>query len=432
MPRRPILSQAEREELLSIPESLPELARLCAFSESDLSIIRQRRGVENRLGFAVLLCYMRHPGILLGPAEAPSPSLLGFVASQVNIPAEAWAEYGRQREQTRREHIIELQSTFKFKSFTMDYYHPAVMDLEELAVRTDKGVEIAAEFVRLMRSKSILLPSLDVVERICAEASTLAARRIHKTLAGPLSDSHRAGLDGLLALRENGTTSVISWLRQSPRAPNARHLLEHIERLNLIRNLALPDGLDRQVHQNRLLKLAREGGRMTSQHLQDLEPMRRYATLAAVAVEAGATLTDEIIDMNDRIIGALFSRAKKKHERQFQESGKAINEKVRLYFRVGQALLEAKLRGDDPFAAIETILPWDDFAQSVTDAEKLARTEDFDFLNKIGDGYSQIRRYAPEFLASLQLKAAPAAKEVLEAVELLKSLNGGHWRKRII
>jgi hypothetical protein len=37
-------------------------------------------------------------------------------------------------------------------------------------------------------------------------------------------------------------------------------MLEHIERLKAWQALALPDGIDRLVHQNRLRKIAREGG----------------------------------------------------------------------------------------------------------------------------------------------------------------------------
>ncbi|CAH3399129.1 hypothetical protein AI2719V1_0206 [Enterobacter cloacae] len=59
MPRRSILSAAERESLLALPDTKDELIRHYTFSESDLSIIRQRRGPANRLGFAVQLCY-RH------------------------------------------------------------------------------------------------------------------------------------------------------------------------------------------------------------------------------------------------------------------------------------------------------------------------------------------------------------------------------------
>ncbi|WAO34171.1 hypothetical protein L5514_22785 (plasmid) [Salmonella enterica] len=44
-------------------------------------------------------------------------------------------------------------------------------------------------------------------------------------------------------------------------------------------------GLGRHIHQNRLLKLAREGGQMTPKDLGKFEPQRRYATLAAVVLE---------------------------------------------------------------------------------------------------------------------------------------------------
>jgi TnpA family transposase len=50
MPRRSILSAAERESLLALPDTKDELIRHYTFSESDLSIIRQRRGPANRLG----------------------------------------------------------------------------------------------------------------------------------------------------------------------------------------------------------------------------------------------------------------------------------------------------------------------------------------------------------------------------------------------
>jgi len=73
MPRRSVLSAAEQESLLALPDTTEELIRRYTFSESDLSIIRQRRGSANRLGFAVQLCYLRFPGVILGVDETPFP-----------------------------------------------------------------------------------------------------------------------------------------------------------------------------------------------------------------------------------------------------------------------------------------------------------------------------------------------------------------------
>ena len=62
MPRRSMLTAADRENLLALPESDDELIRHYTFSETDRSLIRLRRGDANRLGFAVQLCLLRYPG----------------------------------------------------------------------------------------------------------------------------------------------------------------------------------------------------------------------------------------------------------------------------------------------------------------------------------------------------------------------------------
>jgi hypothetical protein len=86
-----------------------------------------------------------------------------------------------------------------------------------------------------------------------------------------------------------------------------------------------------------------------------------------------------ILDLHERFVGSIFNKARRRRDEAFQSSGKVINEKVRLYVRIGQALLAAKEDGTDPFTAIEKIVSWADFARTVSEAEKLTQTEDFDF-----------------------------------------------------
>ena len=428
MPRRSILSAAERASLLALPDTEDELIRHYTFSEVDLSLIGQRRGDANRLGVAVQLCLLRFPGQgLLSDAAVPAP-LVQWIAQQLRTDPGCWPQYA-EREETRREHLLELRAYLSLEPFGLAHYRQAVRTATELALQTDKGIVLAASVLDALRHRHIILPALDVIERVCAEAITCANRRIYEALSEPLSDVHRRRLDDLLKRRGNGKMTWLAWLRQSPAKPNSRHMLEHIERLNAWQALDLPTGIERLVHQNRLLKIAREGGQMTPADLAKFEPQRRYATLVALAIEGMATVTDEIIDLHDRILGKLFNAAKNKHQQQFQASGKAINAKVRLYGRIGQALIDAKQSGRDPFAAIEAVMSWDAFAQSVTEAQKLAQPDDFDFLHRIGESYATLRRYAPQFLAVLKLRAAPAAKGVLDAIEVLRGMNADNARK---
>ena len=181
MPRRSILSASERDSLLALPDSRDDLIRRYTFSESDLSIIRQRRGAANRLGFAVQLCYLRYPGIVLGVNQLPLPALLHLVAGQLRVPVERWAEYG-ERPQTRREHLVDLQTIFGFEPFTTGHHRLAVEELMETAMQTDQGIVLATALVEMLRERAILQPRLDVIEDVCAEAITRANRRIYKQL----------------------------------------------------------------------------------------------------------------------------------------------------------------------------------------------------------------------------------------------------------
>jgi hypothetical protein len=65
--------------------------------------------------------------------------------------------------------------------------------------------------------------------------------------------------------------------------------------------------------------------------------------------------------MFEHLVGQLFKKFEREHAEQFHASGKSIYEKVRLYARVGQALIEARSSGGDLFAAIEAVLPWPRF-----------------------------------------------------------------------
>jgi TnpA family transposase len=428
VPRRSPLTIAERATLLALPTAEAELIQHYTLNQSDLSLIRRRRGNHNRLGFAVLLCALRHPGIALSSDVPPPPELLAFVARQLRLEPGLWAEYA-QREETRYEHLSELQQWLGLITFNRSHYRTLVKSLTELAQQTDRGILLAGALLEELRHQKVILPTVEVIERLCAEALTRGTRKVYEALIAPLSTSQLQRLDELLDVPDGFTLSTLSRLRQPPGAPNAKHILIHLERLQTLEKLGMPEGIAQHVHQNRLLKLAREGSPMTAQHLRELEPKRRWATLVALLLETRATLIDEIIEQHDRLLGTLFSRAKRQHSERFQESGKSLNRSLRLYSRIGRALLEARQSGQDPFRAIETILPWDAFTTMVSQAENLVQPGEFDFLPLMGESYSQLRRYSPTLLETLQLHAAPAAKELLSGIDTLRHMTRSQLRK---
>lgn len=279
MPRRVVLSSNEKASLLALPESQDDLIRYYTFNESDLALIRQRRGDANRLGFAVQLCLLRFPGCALTGEINVTEPFIYWVAGQIKADAVVWPKYA-ERDETRREHFQELQAYLGLSTFKLSDYRNSVQKLTELALQTDNSMVLATQEVEILRQRSVILPPLAVIERICAEAITRANRRIYRELNVPLNPYHHQRLDELLKTRPGSGITWLTWLRQSPLKPNSRSMLEHISRLKTFQALELPATLGRTIHQNRLLKMAREGGQMTPKDLGKFEADRRYATAA--------------------------------------------------------------------------------------------------------------------------------------------------------
>jgi TnpA family transposase len=113
MSEKSVLSVLEQNGLIGLNEELIVFHH--TFSSSDLMIIKQRRGVENRLGFAVQLCYMRYPGFSM--PDNPSEKVIEYAATQLDISSIFFDDYGK-RKNTIYDHSVELQTIFGFGTIT--------------------------------------------------------------------------------------------------------------------------------------------------------------------------------------------------------------------------------------------------------------------------------------------------------------------------
>ncbi|QOZ84196.1 DUF4158 domain-containing protein [Chromobacterium sp. Rain0013] len=287
MPRRPLLSPLERASLLEPPEDEYELNQLTAFSEQDFALIQQHRGSANRLGVAVLLCYLRHPGIALDEGCQPAPRLLRRVAAALGAKESDWDRYAT-RDQTRREHLVKLYAYLGLRPYRAEDGQAALRHLTRLANQTDQALTLAQAMVSWLRERRIVLPSIGVIDRSCAAALTLGSRQVYARLNDALSASQRERLDALLELREGGKLTTLAWLRLN--SERARGAAPQLERLRVVEALALPSNLTQLVGPRRMLEWARSGDGMSCHDLAELEPQRRMAMLVAIVLQARAAL----------------------------------------------------------------------------------------------------------------------------------------------
>jgi hypothetical protein len=163
MPRLTLLSSEQRTRLFGIPTALAEMATHYVLDSKDLALVRAKRRACNRLGFAVQLCALRHPGRPLDPSEVPPAPMLAFVANQLNIDPKVFAEYAH-RAETRREHLLELQRVLRLRSFRLTDWRACLQVGANAAWATDRGEPIVQAMLTHLQAEGVLTPGCGIMQ----------------------------------------------------------------------------------------------------------------------------------------------------------------------------------------------------------------------------------------------------------------------------
>lgn len=242
MPTRELLSEAQRARLSEIPEmKARELARHYTLSEYDLTAVSIRRGSANRLGFAVQLCLLRYPGRPLQADQVVPRNIIEFVASQVGVDPDAFYDYARERDTTRREHIVEIIRTFDFRTFDAATYRELSRYLLPIAEGTDSGQALVSALMEEMRRREIVAPALYAVERLAWGTRRRAQERVFGRFVKILDEERLEKLDSLLVVPEGQDETPLNRLRRPPGPPSPKNFKEILERLTFVRSLSLPE-----------------------------------------------------------------------------------------------------------------------------------------------------------------------------------------------
>jgi TnpA family transposase len=116
MARRRLLGDEQWATLFALPAGERDVVRHCTLTSDDHTLVAAKRSATNRLGYALLLCALRHPGRALEPGEKPPAPMVTFVARQLGIDT-AVLGTGCDRPQTRREQLAELMRCGGFQGF---------------------------------------------------------------------------------------------------------------------------------------------------------------------------------------------------------------------------------------------------------------------------------------------------------------------------
>ena len=420
MARRTVLTSRQRSALFSLPQHEADLLHHYTLSDEDLQHIEARRRPRNKLGFALQLCVLRYPGRLLAPGEFVPSAVVEFIGRQLDLDGYDLADYAV-RSETRHEHLAELRRLYGFRPFSGRAARELNDRLREEAPLARSNEDLARRFVDACRQTQTILPATTTIERLCADALVDAERRIEARIAERVPSGLRRELEHLLNETVDAGVTRFVWLRQFEPGNNSADANRLLDRLEHLQRLDFPEGLFDNVPAHRITRLRRQGERYFADGLRELPENRRLAILAVCAIEWEMFLADAVVETHDRVVGRTYRTAVRTCEAQLGDETVAVRAALRSFADLGSALLDARDTGAALDAVIATRPGWEGLGDLVATAAALANTVASDPLNHVLAGYSRFRRYTPRMLRTLDIKASPVARPLLEAVDVLRN-----------
>ena len=421
MARRQLLTDEERQALFGFPIDLDGLTRCFTLSRSDRELVAERRNDTSRLGYAVQLALLRHPGTTLANLGQPVEPLVAWMTEQLDISASAFARYAR-RPQTVTDHARQLAAGLGVRPATAADL-PLMVEAAAAAARgTDAGAPIAVGVVTALRRARIILPAVAVIERTAIAGRARARQRAEETLSR-VSPAQAAEIERLLVTDPSLSTTPFAWLKAMPLAPKADHVRELLERLQRVRAIGLPAEAAESVHEARLRQFVREADASDAHRLARNALHRRRAILVATVLDLEARLTDAVLDMVDRLIGSLFARARNAARRHYAASASDLGRLMRLFHGTITALAVAQESDRDAFEVINEAVGWARLLRVRSEVAALADLAEEDPLLRAADRWRTLRKFAPDFIAALEFRAVRVDDPMLAALRLLADLN---------
>jgi Domain of unknown function (DUF4158) len=418
---RPLLSTDQWTSLLVAPTDERALIRYASLSGEDLDLILSKRGHRNQLGFAVQICLMRFPGRALALNEIPS-ALLHFLADQLGVNPAAFADYAR-RDETRREHLIEVQSYLSLRAAAREDRRFALLAAIDAATGTDKGLPIGEAIMNSLRDRGALLLSAERMDRIGRAGRAIARKRTLQAILNGRTAAQLAALDGLLAFDSAIRQTRFGWLGAWSDSPSAANLNGLLDRLDFVRGLAIDPTCRKTVHPERWKQIVREGDAAPAWLAEDFGADRRRATLLAYLINLQERLTDEALRMFCKQIGRLFARAAAACEERHKSSRKETTAALRLFRDTLRVLMEANASNGDAIEMLHDKVGWRRLIEAQPLVEAMVAEKAVNPLPGAAQHHAGLRRYAPRFLAAFQFRASRRADPMIAAIELLTQMH---------
>ena len=424
------LSEAERLRFNSLPADLSKDDLIAHFtlSNTDLLQVPKTASAANRLGVALQLVLLRFLGFHLSEMESLPETVVGYAALQIGVQAEQIRFYG-ERDQTRTDHQRQVENYLGFRHPTQEDFERISVWLTERALEHDRPNLLLQLLCEHFLAEKLVRPGFSVVERMVAAARNSAEEKNFRRVESIIDDVLAEGLDGLLQSEQPNHPTPLALLRQSATSNSPKTILTGLGKLETLQRWQVGNWNLSTINPNRRKQLAQIGFRSTAQALSRMNKTRRYPILLAFLAQLHEEVLDELVELFDRLLYNISSRADRKLNEIRQQIALLAGDKIKLLQGLVQILIDPTVPDAELRKAIYEFLPENKLKVTFDECERLNEPLDESFFKLIGDRYSYLRQFIPTFLNALPVSGNAETAGLRKAIEILRELNESGKRK---
>ncbi len=403
-----------------------QFARYFHLDDTDIEIVKKRRGDYNRLGFAIQMCTVRFLGTFLpNPIDVPS-GVVAYLGKQLNVADVTCLKNYINRHSTRHDHARQIKQYYGYKDFHDQPEYSELVDwLNNRAWLSDERPSVLFDMATSwLVNHKVLLPGVTTLSRLIAKVRDQAANNLWEMLSSIPNTEQKKKLEELLITPAGSHRSKLDRLRRGPRRVSGPALVQALVRLKEIRVLGISNLRIDNIPPGRFKALARYAATAWAPTIARMPEDRRVATLFALSHNLETIALDDALDVLDMLITEIFNKArsigKKERLRTIRDlDAAAIKLRNACGILIDEAYKEEKIRG-----IVFSKISKDQLLEAISKIDELARPQGDKYHQEIIALYGRTRRFLPTLLKTIDFQGTYSCQPILQALHFLRNIEG--------
>lgn len=275
---------------------------------------------HNQLGLAVLLKIFEYQGRFPRRELEVADAIVAYLASELQLAPDVFKTY-EWKGRTARSHRQWVRDRLGFRECTVEdsqqlsdwlSHHPMLYEDQSL----DTLIDI---LYTMCRQRQLDPPTRKQLERAARAAVARHEKGFFEQTAAKLSGASRLALDNLTYPDETLPTdymdgTVMGWLKSDPGQTSVAALKATADRLRRLQAIDLPDDLFASIATRVVEMYARRAASEPPRELRRRQGATRFTLLAAFCWVRQREITDQLVDLLNRIVHKINGRAEQRVE----------------------------------------------------------------------------------------------------------------------